>query len=216
MSVWSYVYGTITIDASGRDDAETDYFVSRIIGSLPPVTGSDGNMAVHVVKPSMPDSWINADIYMNPLDRTKYPEGVRKDTSQRILLVEGDLRYRTFNETNREFSKWLSRLANRCLIDNILVAIRDDIGYQQYIYDYRKCGSWLDGLYEPIWLHELRNGSLRMNDGKSTRALYYQGYDRDWSDFPILYHLNKHIYSIDDVHEKTYHKLDRYESCGYR
>lgn len=73
MSVWSYVYGTITIDAAGRDDVDTDYRVSRVIGSLPPVTGSEYNMSMHVVKPSVPDSWINADVYLN---RPSAPLGI--------------------------------------------------------------------------------------------------------------------------------------------
>ena len=214
MAVWSYVYGTIPIDAAGRDDVDTDYRVSRVIGSLPPVTGSEYNMSMHVVKPSVPDSWINADVYLNPLDANKCPSGNREDTSQRMLLVEGKLRDRTFDETNRAFVGWLSRLANRCMVDDILVTIHDDIGRRECVYDYRQMETWLRGLYEPIWLRELRDRTLYANGGKSTRAFYYQGYGMDCSGTPITYHQDEHVYRIDNVHDKVYHKLDRYDVCG--
>lgn len=52
MSFWSCVKGMIEAYPMGRTQAEMRYILETVLSHLPPVSGSEGNMKVHVVQKS--------------------------------------------------------------------------------------------------------------------------------------------------------------------
>ena len=100
-----------------------------------------------------------------------------------ILVVDGSFRDRMFDQTFREFMKWLCRLGKRVDIEDVLVEVK---GYDKstiirntYIqrkkYSYRKV---FDGLFEdPSWC----------NDTGEPNWCEFMMYDRAKnSDYPML------------------------------
>ena len=52
MSFWSCVKGISEGYPMGRTQAEMRYILETVLSHLPPVSGSEGNMKVHVVQKS--------------------------------------------------------------------------------------------------------------------------------------------------------------------
>lgn len=138
MSSWTYINGSITVSPLGRTQAEKRYILETVLNHLPLVTGSEGDMDVYIIQKNGTNSSSSCDEYgqisNNLID--EYGCHSRKNgwleiQEEYILVVNGSLRDRHFDETFREFMKWLCRLSKRVWVKDVLVRIN---GYnKQYV-----------------------------------------------------------------------------------
>lgn len=132
MSWWTYVKGAVEVHVPGRTQAEIRYILESVLDHLPRVTGSEGDMNVHIVQEAGFDSMSSADefyMFTNNLkteDGSKsYKHGWLATQNTYMLVVEGDLRDRDFETTKREFVKWMCRLSKRLHVQTVVVKIYD-------------------------------------------------------------------------------------------
>ena len=118
MSSWTYINGVITVFPMGRTQPEKRYIVDTVLEHLPRVTGSEGDMHVHVIKKAGYDGSSSH----NEFDE-RIPWNDNKTQSKYLIVIEASLRDRYFEETLRELNKWLNRLAKRAGIEEILVKL---------------------------------------------------------------------------------------------
>lgn len=201
MSSWTYVHGTIGIDAVGRTQPEMQYIIDTVLEHLPHVTGSEGDMDVYVIRKKGHNSSSSCDEFGRRTDnatnwykdRRSY-NGMFRKQSQYILVVDGALRDREFDETFREFQKWLIRLAKRITVEKVLVTIKDY--YKTYTinddYDYYVT-LFEDASYyssnktgEPAWWEYLlwqpvmdKNGEIRSRYPAILARKYFNDVEND-------------------------------------
>lgn len=132
MSWWTYINGTITVSPMGRTQAEKRYILDTVLDHLPIVSGSERDMEVYVIQKRGHDCSSSHDELgqrtNNLTDRYGYKtrkRGLLHKQNEYILLINGALRDREFDQTYREFQKWLCRLAKRVEIVNVLVEIKE-------------------------------------------------------------------------------------------
>lgn len=120
MSYWTHIVGTITVSPMGRTQAEKRYILETVLDHLPRVTGSERDMNIHIVQKAGFDSASSCDEFGMVTNNLKDSYGDRSrrrgwlhTQNEYILVVEGNFRDRFFNDTYREFIKWLCRLAKR-------------------------------------------------------------------------------------------------------
>lgn len=131
MSYWTYVNGTVTVSPIGRTQAEKEYILKTILEHLPLVTGSEGGMRVDVIeKKTGCSSSCSHDEFGEMTDNLTDRYGCKNRhkgwlnmNENYILVVYGSLRDREFDQTYREFIKWLTRLAKRVDVQDVLVEI---------------------------------------------------------------------------------------------
>lgn len=135
MSYWTYVNGTVTVRPMGSTQAEKRYILETVLNHLPIVSGSENGMSVHIVQKSGHSSSSSCDEFgentNNLLNNRGYKSqryGWLKVQDKYILVVEGTLRDREFEQTYREFIKWICRLAKRIDVEDVLVEIK---GYDE-------------------------------------------------------------------------------------
>lgn len=126
MSFWTYIDGVITVSPMGRTQPEKRYILDTVLEHLPKVQGSEKNMTVKVIqKPGYNSSCSHDEFWQRSnLGNGRY--GTFETQDKYLLMLNGDLRDRKFDETYREFVKWLCRLAKRVNVDSVLVRI---VGY---------------------------------------------------------------------------------------
>lgn len=167
MSYWTYMTGTITVSPIGRTQAQKRYILDTVLAHLPIVSGSEKDMDVYVIQKNGHNSSCSCDEFGNTTNnlvdrygRKSRRRGWLRTQDEYILVVDAALRDREFNQTYREFIKWLVRLGKRVMIDNILVKIS---GYDKstIIKDYcvqNEKYSWqnvFDNLFEnPSWTND--------------------------------------------------------------
>lgn len=189
MSSWTYINGTITAEPLGRTQAEKRYILETVLNHLPRVTGSEGDMDVYIIQKNGYNSSLSCDEFgertNNLVDiygNKSFDRGRMRVQDEYILVVNAALRDREFDQTYKEFIKWLVRLCKRVMCEDILVEIK---GYDKstVIKDrniQNKAYSWqsvFDGLFEnPSWCR----------DGKEPNWTEYLMWDRAKdSDYPI-------------------------------
>ena len=158
MSWWSYIHGTIEVSPMGRTQAEKRYILDTVLDHLPRVTGSEGDMDVYVIQKNGYNSSSSCDefgqVTNNLVDYYGYKSRERgwlRMQDNYILVVDGSLRDREFEETFRAFQKWLIRLAKRVSIESVLVKI-SDYDREKLIQDKNK---YYSNLFEtPSWSGE--------------------------------------------------------------
>lgn len=135
MSMRTYIRGLIELDIPGRTQAEKNYILQTVIDHLPKVTGSEGNMEIHTVRAYGHDMWSNRDELDNlALDF--------KTQSRYFLVLDGNLRYRHYEDTFKELNKFLNRLAKRLIIDSAYVRLSDY--YRSYTFENKNnCYSYM-------------------------------------------------------------------------
>lgn len=133
MSYWTHITGTITVSPMGRTQAEKRYILETVLEHLPIVTGSERDMNVHIVQKAGHNSSSSCDEFGMNTNNLKddygyhsYKHGWLDVQIEYILVVEGDFRDRFFDDTYKEFVKWLCRLAKRVEVYNVLVKIDSD------------------------------------------------------------------------------------------
>lgn len=152
MSMWTYINGTITVNAIGRTQAEKEYILRTVLDHLPLVTGSERDMETYLIQTKGYNSSSSVDEFENHSNQLVNSYGTHdqkygwlKTQSEYIIVVDGALRDRTFDTTFAEFNKWLCRLAKRVKINDVLVKLSD---YEKtYIFSNK------DGIYTKMFEH---------------------------------------------------------------
>lgn len=211
MSFWCYVTGTVTVRPMGRTQAEKRYILDTVLEHLPLVTGSERDMNVYVIQKNGYSSSCSHDEFgeiTNNLvdsygDRSR-ERGSLKTQDEYILVVDGSFRDRKFDQTYREFVKWLCRLGKRIRIEDVLVEVKEygkstiikNTNIQSKKYSYRKV---FNGLFEdPSWC----------NDTGELNWCEYLLWDRaKKSDYPILL---GYKYFADEENDKEAERRIRY------
>lgn len=166
MSYWTYIQDTITVRPMGRTQPEKRYILETALSHLPIVSGSEGDMNVYIIQKNGYNSSSSHDEFgeatNNLVDHYGYKSQSRGwlQTQDDYILVDAALRDREFDQTYREFIKWLVRLCKRVGCEDILVEIQG-YGKSTIIQNrniQRKRYSWksvFDGLYEdPSWCND--------------------------------------------------------------
>ena len=198
MSWWSYVHGTIVVSPTGRTQAEKKYVLDTVLNHLPQVTGSEKDMQVYVIQKNGYNSTSSYDEFgkcTNNLidaygDRSR-KRGWLRMQDEYILVVDGSLRDREFDETFREFQKWLIRLAKRVMIETVLVKI-NDFSKQTLIQDNHEyyCNSYGNKTSEPAWYEYLLWQPMN-NNRMYPKILGYKYYADEENDKQVEAWLNR-------------------------
>lgn len=168
MSWWSYIDGIIRVEPYGRTQAEKRYVLETVLNHLPLVTGSERDMEIHIIQEDGYNESSSCDEYGDRTDNLVDRYGCKNQRGgwleiQRtyILAVKGSLRDRYFNETYKEFVKWLCRLSKRINIESVLVRVKDYeketiIKDEEPFNDMYEWPSWCEGSSgEPAWWEHL-------------------------------------------------------------
>mgnify|MGYP001144444645 CR=1 FL=1 len=127
MSHWTYVSGIVEVRPIGNTQPQKRYILDTVLEHLPVVSGSEGNMKVHVVQQYGHDCSSSCNEFDEPLWPRQDADnnGWLETQSCYTLVLEANLRDREFDETKRELNKWLNRLAKRVYVTDILVKLSD-------------------------------------------------------------------------------------------
>lgn len=172
MSWWTYINGTIEAEPMGRTQAEKRYILETVLNHLPIVTGSERDMEVHIVQKNGHNESCSCDEYgdntNNLVDRYgshDYKTGWLTMQGKYMLVITASLRDRHFEETFKEFNKWLDRLAKRVWVRDVLVRIcdyekeylfNDRCDMKSAYYQMQEMPSWCDESGgEPCWAEHL-------------------------------------------------------------
>lgn len=120
MSYWTYVSGIIDVWPLGRTQHERRYVLETVLDHLPKVTGSENDMSIHIVQKHLINSWTNC----NEFGERLYPDMHSQEEFDYMLVLKGNLRDRTFDETLHELNNFLNRLAKRVGINDILIRLK--------------------------------------------------------------------------------------------
>ena len=124
MSYWTYVSGMVVVRPMGRTQAEKKYILETVLDHLPYVTGSERIMDVYIIqKNGHNESSSHTEFGMWGGYRN-WKTLSTEIQSEYILVVDGKLRDRLFDQTFREIQKWLCRLAKRVLVEDVMVEVK--------------------------------------------------------------------------------------------
>lgn len=195
MSWWSYIDGIIRVEPYGRTQAEKRYVLETVLNHLPLVTGSERDMEIHIIQEDGYNESSSCDEYGDHTDNLvgrygyKDRDGWLEIQRTYILAVKGSLRDRHFNETYKEFIKWLCRLSKRINIDSVLVRIKDYeketiIKDEEPFYNMYEWPSWCTGSDgEPAWWEHLTWD--RMKDCEYPMLLGYKYFNDPENDAEV-------------------------------
>ena len=128
MSYWTYINGVIDVSPWGRSQAEKRYILDTVLSHLPKVTGSERDMNIYVIQKNgfnESSSHDEFEQYSNlGNDKCGYKHPYFELQREYLLVVNGSFRDRKFDETYREFQKWLCRLAKRICVEDVLVEVK--------------------------------------------------------------------------------------------
>lgn len=128
MSYWTDIHGTIVVSLFGRTQAEKKYILDTVLDHLPVVSGSENNMEVYSIQKrgyNMGSSHNEFNEWMGDKNCDNLSTQMQE---KYILVVDGALRDRMFEETYKAFQKWICRLAKRIQVENVMVEIA---GYEK-------------------------------------------------------------------------------------
>lgn len=194
MSRWTHVNGSIVVDVFGRTQEESEYILKTVLKHLPVVTGSESDMDIFIQKQSGTNMSSSQDEYGMSTNNLVDMYGCRSHTrgwlnvqTKYILIVQGDLRDRVFDDTFKEFMNWICRLSKRVTVESVLVRIEAEfdksitLDYSDndknpftYMYEYP---SWANDKHIPSWTEHLL---WRPYEGYSVPlSLLYKYYPKD-------------------------------------
>lgn len=169
MSMWAYVNGVITVSPVGRTQEEKEYILKSILNHLPLKNYSDGHMDVYINVKNGHNHFSSHNEFGQfcGYQQDRYPHSFETQ-EEYILTLDCAFRHEIFEDTYRFFIKWLTRLAKRVSIYNILVQVhgyskKDDIYvYKSEIiddyspwFDMVEYPSWGKNTHEPAWCEYL-------------------------------------------------------------
>lgn len=212
MSNWSYIQGTITVSPIGRTQAQKRYILDTVLAHLPIVSGSEKDMDVYVIQKNGHNSSSSCDEFGEITNNLVYSYGQKSRVrgwlytqDEYILVVDAALRDREFDETYREFIKWLVRLGKRVMIDNILVKI-SVYDKSTIIKDYRVQNEKYS--YQSVFLNLFEGTSWVRDDGEVNWCEYMLYPKAKDSDYPMML---AYKYFNDEENDKEVKRRMKYE-----
>lgn len=188
MSCWTHVFGTISVEPMGRTQPEKRYILDTVLDHLPRVTGSEGDMEVYVVQRKGHNSSCSCDEFgMRTNNLTdSYGEKSRRRgwlqvQDEYLLVLRGNLRDRTFEETKHELLKWLCRLSKRVIVKKILVGVNEDWHEKEMLIQ-EEYGKFHDMFETPSWARDyVRDPESNNFDGPNwcEYLMWDRGYNTD-------------------------------------
>ena len=170
MSNWVQIRGSVFLSVQGRTQHEKDYILNTVLDHLPIVSGSEKNMKPFIIRDNDPNSFKSYDEHgfmtNNLTDRygdRNFKTGCLRKSDRYIIAIWASLRDRLFEESFREFQKWLCRLAKRIYIEDVLVSIDGyseiEKKYKTYIINTFKSDSfdYLENSYGKMFEYPRRN-----------------------------------------------------------
>ena len=194
MSYWTYIHGTIEVSPLGRTQEEKEYILKTVLNHLPRVTGSEGDMDIYINQENGHTTSCSCDEHENCTNNLinrygdKSYRGWLEMQDHFLITVNASLRDREFDETYREFIKWLIRLSKRVYVEDILVRIKGyskatvlNFNWQSCFYEMFEQPSWSkksDG--EPTWCEYLMWNYMK--DYRYPMLLGYKYYSDEEND----------------------------------
>ena len=123
MSSWTYISGMVTVIPPGCGQHAMTFVLNEVLDHLPLVPGSEGPMTWHVVQRDGYSSWCNLDEFGMRSNLDRHGRYGFETQDRYFVLLEGCLRDTCYEDTLREFVKWLNRLSKRVLIVDMLVRV---------------------------------------------------------------------------------------------
>lgn len=158
MSVWSYVRGCVWVQVPGRTQCECDYVIKSVLNHLPLVSGSESDTYLQPVE-------ANVDLHFSRFDDFGRPSNIlinNKETNFHsrsgsfvvcntyAIVVSGNLRDRSFEETVRNTEKLIVRLGKRLYVQHLHVLVYGDTGQSFSFSQSSELGKdWVSQLYNP-------------------------------------------------------------------
>lgn len=148
MSRWVYVAGIVKAETYAKTSAEAMYIGQTTIAHLPRVYGSERNANLHAYLEDGYNSWSSHDEYncFSNLFTGKFH--TFENQSKILVTISGSLRDRTFDESFRETTAMLCRMAKYISIDRCAVHVEESYGKSAMI---TNKNGWLGALYEGFW-----------------------------------------------------------------
>lgn len=151
MSCWTYVSGMIVVSPMGRTQAEKRYILETVLDHLPLVTGSEGNMDVYIIQKNGHDKSSSHTEFGMWGGYRNWKTLSTDIQSEYILVVDGNLRDRMFDQTFREFQKWLCRLAKRVWVEDVMVEVK---AYEEVSLIRNTNGIYTKMFEDPTWCND--------------------------------------------------------------
>lgn len=184
MSSWTYLNGTVTVSPMGRTQAEKRYILETVLDHLPKVTGSEEDMQVYIIQKNghnSSSSHTEFGLWGGHLNWDKKNLSLQTQAKY-ILVVNGSFRDRYFDQTYREFQKWLCRLAKRVMVEDVLVEVKS-YGKKVLIRD-DTYGKYYKMFESPSWC---RSRKEEKEENREPNWCEYLMWDRaKGSDLPAL------------------------------
>lgn len=186
MSSWTYINGVITISSPGRTQAEARYILETVIDHLPKVTGSERDMNTYIIQKNGHSSSSSHDEFFNRSNLANGRHGFFEMQDYYMVVVDASLRDREFEQTFKEFQKWLCRFSKRINVENVLVKINgfekekiitneNDVYGEMY-----ELPSWCNDTGEPAWYEYLVwEHGVRTPIPLAHAVKYYNNYAND-------------------------------------
>lgn len=136
MSSWTYINGIINISCRAFSTPQARYVIETVLEHLPVVSGSEGNMEINLIERGGDRSSYTNE-FGQPADNFNCADewGNYVIKNDYALYINGSLRDRKFNDTLKEFYKWMNRLSKRLMVFDALVKIYDMNGNEYILND---------------------------------------------------------------------------------
>ena len=157
----STILGTLVVTPIGRTTLEKEYILKTVLSHLPIVNSGGNDMQVYINSCNTNTTICTHNEFGQDCSyqTSKYPDGWMKTTEEFTLTLYGNLKDKTCRETNKDFLKWICRLAKRVMVNSVIVNISDNNSEDNFTYNYTKntnnCFSdmfeYSDSESEPNW-----------------------------------------------------------------
>ena len=126
MSHWTYVTGIIEVYIFGNTEAQNRYILDSVLDHLPIVSGSERDMSIYTIRKADHNSSSSVNEFGERLPKFKFNNQDTKwflNQNSYLIVLDGSLRDRYFNETLKAVNKFLCRLAKRIWIQDVFVRV---------------------------------------------------------------------------------------------
>ena len=156
MARWTHIFGTIQVRMCESTNEASEYILKTVLKHLPEVWCELEPMKVIMSNTGRITGACTHDEFGN----YRYNSDDMDEYQEYVLTVIGDVRHGWYQDVTKEFMKWLTRLAKRVNVSDVLVSIKQDFGEgdvlitnpndcfsNMYEYSYEESkGNWCDYL----------------------------------------------------------------------
>ena len=143
MSSWTYIFGSIEVSPIAYSEHAARFVLEEVLDHLPVVSGSEYDMDWSIEPVPGKNSWSSHDEFGQYYDQAfrysnhthSYDRTLYGTQHNFMIHLHGNFRDRLFEETLKEFTRWISRLSTRVLVEELLVKV---YGNSKHNYDYKE------------------------------------------------------------------------------